>query len=65
MIATSLLQIVVTVFLVGQPPIMERLPTLYKVTNDACERKAEELKLRARDDVNVSIECVEVDHRDT
>lgn len=63
MIATQLLQIVVTVFVIGQPPVVERLPELYSVTNDACEKHANEIMARKREGVDATVECEPVDRR--
>ena len=60
---TKLLQIVVTVFMVGQPPIVERLPELYSNNSGRCERRVEELKSMLLDDVKATIECEETDDR--
>lgn len=63
MIATQLLQIVVTVFVAGQPPIVERLPELYKVTSDACEVRAKEILALKREGVDAIAECEPTDRR--
>ena len=60
MIATSMLNIVVTVFIVGQPPISERLTTDFPVTTNACHDAAKAIEGLKREGITIKAECVPV-----
>lgn len=57
MIATSLLQLVVTVW-VGVHPVTYTLPKLYATTSHACQDRANALYAQKRKGVRMVIECV-------
>lgn len=58
MIATTLLQLLVTIYVAGSPVMQERLPKVYSATDNKCQAAADALIKRAVDGAEVSIECV-------
>lgn len=67
MIATALLQVVVTVWMGAHPerPITYTIPKLYPVTNNSCQEAAEALFARRKDkSTRMKIECVPTAGRD-
>lgn len=64
MFSAPLLKILVTVLVVGQPPITELLPQEYPTMRSAeCEQDAADVLSRAREGVTVHAECVEAEAR--
>ena len=58
MIESTLLQILVTVLLVGKPPIMQLLPKEYPTTTASYQQHAESILARKRKGVRMTVECV-------
>ena len=60
-----LLQIVVTVHVMGQAPITERLHAIYPNNNGACERRADDIMAHAikRKGTTITVECQSTQRR--
>lgn len=64
MIQTSLMKILVTVWLAGQPPMTELLPREYSATDNKCQAAVNALFPRLRHKgLTVKLECVEAQTR--
>jgi hypothetical protein len=64
MLQAPLLKLLVTVWLVGQPPISELLPKEYPTSAQAlCAADAKAIIAKAREGVKAQAECVEAEAR--